>query len=239
MIEIYKYNLLNYFIMIKRYKVESIEIVEDNGYFELENKEELKIMKVLIKIYQDFFNDNDIKYLKNNSITFKGNKIVSLKELLEKQELEYNLVLNILHNIARLKEKLEENNLMFININLEDIIVLDSIKFIFINVNKIHELNTETGDIEIERIIDKGSMFNPKEMKEEINKEMIPFKVNIKSVYYNIGNILLYSLLNTNIDDKNISKIEEVLYPIYYTKLYWFLLRCLNKEVNDRVFLFI
>ena len=137
------------------------------------------------------------------------------------------MVVNLLHNLASIKNKLEKEGLMFVNLDISDIIVIDSSKFLFINYNNIYELDKK--EIVVDKVL-KLSDLNEKSIKEI---DEIPFRISIKSVYYNIANLLVYCLFNT------VYKDEETINPIYYTKLYWFLTRCLNNNRDDRVFIYL
>lgn len=183
-----------------------------------------------LKILSNFFNKSDIISSSKKEIKFKALEVNTLKSVLKKQDnkLEYMAVVNLLHNLASIKKELEKNSLMFVNLDIDDIIVIDSNKFLFINYNNIYKLDANN-EITVDSVMEKSELNG-----EEIDEfHEIPLKISIKSVYYNIGNLLVYCLFN------KVYKDEETINPIYYTKLYWFLMRCLNKELNDRVFLFI
>ena len=180
----------------------------------------------------EFFKTINIEYNKESK-SFKADKVESLKSVLNKNDnkLEYMSTVNLLHNLETMMTILRRSNLIFINLDIDDIIVIDSTKFMFINFNNIYGIN-EKEEIYVEKAI-KPSKFTPIEMK----KKEIPLKLELNAVYYNIGSLLCYSLLNTVINEE--TDVITQLHPIYYTKLYWFLLRCLNKEPDKRVFLFI
>jgi hypothetical protein len=118
---------------------------------------------------------------------------------------------------------------MFVNLDINDIIVIDESIFMFINYNNIYKV-TDDNSVSIEDIL-TSSKFNN---KNEFVQESIPYSINIKTIYYNIGNLIFYCLFNKLYDNNKLS-----IYPIYYTKLYWFLERCLENDINNRVFLFV
>ena len=209
------------------YEIENIKITkEKNGNFLIKSDVDIDIWPILT----EFFTLTEIN--SENGKEIKADKIESLKTLLKNNEkkLDYMVTLNLLYSLEKMKIVLEKSNLMFTNIDIDDIVVIDSSKFLFINMNKVFTYENE--EITVERII-KKSDFVPKEM----SKKEVPLKINIRAVYYNIGSLLTYCILNTVIKEKD--DIEEKLWPIYYTKLYWFLLRCLDKEESKRIFLFI
>jgi hypothetical protein len=181
-------------------------------------------------IYKYFFNDDDNVKLTDKSIVFNASDVKSLTEFLKenKNEMEYMLVIDLLKNLAMMKEILESKGIMFINLDLDDIIVIDSKRYLYVNYDNLYKLEGE--DIIVEEIIDKFSKFMP---KKEIDTKTIPLKINIKSIYYNIADLLIYCLFNKQYKDK-----ETIVY-LYQTKLYWFLQRCLDEDISKRVFLFI
>ena len=181
-------------------------------------------------IYKYFFNDDDNVKLTDKSIVFNASDVMSLTDFLKehKNEMEYMLVIELLKNLAMMKEILESKGIMFINLDLDDIIVIDSKRYLYVNYDNLYKLEGE--DIIVEKIIDKFSKFMP---KKEIDTKTIPLKINIKSIYYNIADLLIYCLFNKQYKDK-----ETIVY-LYHTKLYWFLQRCLDEDISKRVFLFI
>jgi hypothetical protein len=207
------------------HEIENITIdKKKDNEFSIENETEFDL-----GIISDFFDKSDIISKSEKQIKFKALEVEPLKAILKKNDnkLEYMMVVNLLHNLASIKNKLEKEGLMFVNLDIGDIIVIDSSKFLFINYNNIYEINKK--EIVVDKVL-KLSDLNEKSMKEI---DEIPFRISIKSVYYNIANLLVYCLFN------KVYKDEETINPIYYTKLYWFLTRCLNNNRDDRVFLFI
>ena len=181
-------------------------------------------------IYKYFFNDDDNVKLTDKSIVFNASDVKSLTDFLKenKNEMEYMLVIDLLKNLAMMKEILESKGVMFINLDLDDIIVIDSKRYLYVNYDNLYKLEGE--HIIVEEIIEKFSKFMP---KKEIDTKTIPLKINIKSIYYNIADLLIYCLFNKQYKDK-----ETIVY-LYHTKLYWFLQRCLDEDISKRVFLFI
>ena len=181
-------------------------------------------------IYKYFFNDDDNVKLTDKSIVFNASDVKSLTDFLKenKNEMEYMLVIDLRKNLVMLKEILESKGVMFINLDLDDIIVIDSKRYLYVNYDNLYKLEGE--HIIVEEIIEKFSKFMP---KKEIDTKTIPLKINIKSIYYNIADLLIYCLFNKQYKDK-----ETIVY-LYHTKLYWFLQRCLDEDISKRVFLFI
>jgi len=59
--------------------------------------------------------------------------------------------------------------------------------------------------------------------------------VHFKTVYYSAAQLIIYFLLNVD----HIPEDNAYMNPIKYTKLYWFLLRCLNPVPAERKYIYI
>jgi hypothetical protein len=60
------------------------------------------------------------------------------------------------------------------------------------------------------------------------NITTLPSKIHYQSSYYSLAALIIYCLLNK---DKVEENLETILKPIFYTKIYWFLKRCLHKRI--------
>ena len=200
-------------------------IKKSNKFYTIES--EIELNKTLL--YKNLISSEKIKET-DNSITLMVDNIESLDKYLKKNKnkLEYNKVEKLLKDLIVVIDGLSSYGLMFVNLDINDIIVIDESIFMFINYKNIYKLNDNS--ISIEDIL-TSSKFNS---KNEFLQKSIPYSINIKTIYYNIGNLIFYCLFNKLYDNNKLS-----IYPIYYTKLYWFLERCLENDINNRVFLFV
>ena len=189
---------------------------------------ETELNKILL--YKNLISSEKIKE-SDKAISLMVDNVESLEQYLKKNDnkLEYHMVLKLAKDLVLVKENLNKYNLMFVNLDINDIIVINEDIFMFINYNNIYNL-LDDDSISIENILTR-SEFNK---KKEFIQESVPYSINIKTVYYNIGNLLFYCLFNKVYDDNKLS-----IYPIYHTKLYWFLERCLENDINNRVFLLV
>jgi hypothetical protein len=121
---------------------------------------------------------------------------------------------------------LEQINYAFYGHNVSDILVINDDIFININANTL--LPITNNSITFLYPFKKPHFLNP-----EISMiTSLPSKIHFKSGYYSLAALIIYCLLNEDIQDKdNDKKEEEVLKPIFYTKIYWFLKRCLHKRI--------
>ena len=72
----------------------------------------------------------------------------------------------------------------------------------------------------------------------ESNKSNAPMSVHFKTIYYSAAQLVIYFLLNVDRIPDNATDIAY-LNPIKLTKLYWFLLRCLNPVPAERKYIYI
>lgn len=213
-------------LMTLVHEVNKTKVIKLNKFYTIESETELN--KTLL--YNNLISSGKIKE-SNNSIMLMADNVESLDKYLKKNDnkLEYNKVEKLLKDLIIVIDSLNKYGLMFVNLDINDIIVIDESIFMFINYNNIYKV-TDDNSISIEDIL-TSSRFNN---KNEFVQESIPYLINIKTIYYNIGNLIFYCLFNKLYDNNKLS-----IYPIYYTKLYWFLERCLENDINNRVFLFV
>ena len=139
--------------------------------------------------------------------------------------------MELLYHIGNQLQTLERFYLGIPMIEIDDIIVVDEKKFIFLNDKKIIEIKKQ--EIEIDEPIKKTGFISPE--LAEIKK--LPTSVSYKSSFYSLGLLTIFCFLNIKIDKK--SDIDEILSVIMNTKLYWALLRLLKKNPKDRHYLII
>ena len=72
---------------------------------------------------------------------------------------------------------------------------------------------------------------------EILNLTTLQSYVNYKSCYYSLGLLVVFSLLKTYLLVNE--EIDPVIEPLYNTKIYWFIKRCLNTNINHRKILLI
>jgi len=98
-------------------------------------------------------------------------------------------------------------------------------------------------NINIEKPIEFSN--NAPEMIYFNENKTLPYNFNIRTSYYVIALFIIDLLFGTSTEDEGKDnslppeKLLSLLEPLYYTKLYYFLLRCLQPNINDRYFLFV
>lgn len=146
--------------------------------------------------------------------------------------------IKIIHSLSIQINYLFEKKYGFYGIDKNDILVLNNSQFIIICPNKLCPIEENCIKIykPLHANINIYSFDNP-EIK-NIHKHVSyssPEFINHKCIYYSIGLIVIYCAFGlTEIND-----VEEDLNIIHSTKLYYFLERCFDENVNDRYLLFI
>jgi len=138
-------------------------------------------------------------------------------------------------------EYLNRNNLAFYGFDKSDIIVINENIFLIVNINYLYNLDKER-NITFYTPISKPLFSSP----EFISLKQLPAKINYKTNYYSLGAIIVYFYLGIQLSleneikrEENLDSLSHILNPIYYTKIYWFLLRCLKNNPEKRILLFI
>lgn len=212
-----------------------------------------KTYKLIIEdytLYKNFWKDNiknfDIIEKNNNNnkliIIFKADEIISFKNLLKKKQnkLGYKQAETLFHYFKNSINSLEKDNYSNLLININDLLIVNPYLAIpnFIYINTKYFLPLNNNNIEINIPFMKNNVFLSPEL---INLTEIPSHINKKSIYYSIGVLISYAIDNT-IYTKNINHHQDIidnLDPILKTKLYYAVIRCLNKNPNDRFLLYI
>lgn len=128
-----------------------------------------------------------------------------------------------------------EESLCFYLYDLENLIVINDSKFVYLS--NTHLMETSNQFIQIGRPFSCLGFFSPELIK--INR--IPSSISYKTIYYSLGALVIFALFNVNIINTEPASIEldNILFPIEGTKLYWLLLRCLDSDVERRSILYI
>jgi len=165
--------------------------------------------------------------------TIKADSIITLKELLKKHKnkMPYELCMELLYNIGNQIQTLERFYLGIPYVDLDDIVVIDEKTFLFLNSDKLIDIKSQ--QLEIVQPI-KNSMFFSPELQ-EIKK--IPAEISYKSSFYSLGSLIVFCYYNKELDMN--TEIDIQIRSLYTSKLYWSLLRLLEKDTSKRHYLII
>jgi hypothetical protein len=165
-------------------------------------------------------------------------------------KIPYNLALKMTHNlVTQLKYLITHFSQTFLGYSLENLIVIDKHKFVYLcdefllDIKNDNNDNNNNNDVLISYPFTCDDFFMAPELY--CIKE-IPSFVSYKVSYFSLGYLILYTLLGDNIDsdredlqekDKIKKHLDSLI--IKNTKLYWLLERCLVEEPKNRSILFI
>ena len=166
-----------------------------------------------------WYRENDTIVIQTN----KSNKIDTKLDYYKGQRLAICLGIQI--------EILATFNKSFLFLEMDDISVINEDWYI---INSYHEKNDkivdilESDSVTITSPINFKSKFMAPELNDfykSINKEL-PFNTSVSCLYYSVG-LLIVESLEYNLDD------------LHDSQLYHFLKRCLEKNPNNRFFIFV
>ena len=124
----------------------------------------------------------------------------------------------------------------FYGFDINDILIIDN-TFIFCRTQHLLPI-IEDNIIFYEPI--KIPYFSSPEILKLTN---LPSEVNYKCSFYSLGVLVVFYLLNNYLlvgnEIKSVEEIEKILLPFNNTKIYWFIKRCLEENINNRVLLLI
>jgi hypothetical protein len=169
------------------------------------------------------------------SLTFRASSIKSLKKYLSKREnITYDNTLKLIWSLTKqLHYLITMEHECFYEFIIENIIVIDDDKFIYISNEDLLKLS-KSNKIQFTKPFIREGFISPEVFK--INK--IPSELNYKTIYYSLAVLAVYFLFDKNINNNDLSN-EENLKPIEGTKLYGLLIRCLYEDPERRTIIYI
>ena len=190
---------------------------------------------------------------KGKSFTFEASNVESLKTLLKRKEgLSYRHLKQLFTDIGKQLQGLEEDGYCNLFLELDDIVRVEmdsftqeggsggDIYFLYLNTS---EFSTVKDKItKITKPISKKYLFFSPELKK---LKSFPKDIHINSQIYSLALLVCYCgawSKNKQIFNKiklEIETFREYLSNIENTKLYWALLRCLQYNPSDRIYLYI
>jgi len=166
--------------------------------------------------------------------SFYAKNVCSLRELLSqrREKLQYFEGVKMAQCIGQQLFYLEKYAHTFSWFNLDHIIVIDGSSFLCIGLEQLMSIDA-FGRI---WFTTPFSLKLPHIAPEIQRLKTLPSYVTYKAAYYSLGSLITFCLAE---DDENSTKIQLRLEFIADTKLYWFLLRCIDNEPNARLLLFV
>ena len=184
----------------------------------------------LYKVIKKFIKTSNLDY-ETSSIYFCAENVIPLKDyLLKNNSLSHNKCIKLIYDLTNQILYLKKLGYSFYGFDINDILVVDDI-FMFCSTQYVLPLVNEL--IIFYSPIKKAYFSNP----ELLNLTTLPSEISYKCSYYSLGTLVIYCLLNAYI--KRFEQIEKVIEPLYNTKIYWFIKRCLYSNINKRELLLI
>jgi len=215
-----------------------IKIHQDNTHFTLTGIKNCPYLnKIFISIKE--INLFPFTFIDNNNLHFHAQTVEFLDDYKNNETfLKYDEILFVLYSISSQIYNLEQMGFTFFGFDIKDILVINKKYFFIINPSKLVSINNKNL-ITFLKPFQKPYFSSP----EMLNLNELPMSLNFKSIYYSLGSLLVYCMFQEYIlkgnDFKNMDEIEKILVPIYKTKLYWCLKRCLEIKIENRFLLFI
>ena len=183
----------------------------------------------LYKLIKKCIKTSNFDY-ETSSIYFCAENVTPLKDLIKNNSLSHNKCIKLIYDLTNQILYLKKLGYSFYGFDINDILVVDDI-FMFCSTQYVLPLVNEL--IIFYSPIKKAYFSNP----ELLNLTTLPSEISYKCSYYSLGTLVIYCLLNAYI--KSVEQIEKVIEPLYNTKIYWFIKRCLDSDINKRELLLI
>lgn len=174
-----------------------------------------------------------------NSIFFSAENVMPLKKyILDKNNISHATCIKLIDDLSKQIFYLKKQNYGFYGFDIDDILCVDD-TFIFCSSQYLLELDINNESIIFTEPIKKPYFSNPELFK----LTSLPSKINYKCCYYSLGSLVVFLLLNNYLlvanELKMTEEIDKILEPLYNTKIYWFLKRCLDDDINNRKLLLV
>ena len=193
----------------------------------------------------------------NIEAEIKASSIMPLTKFLlkkeNKQSVSFDVILHFIGNIGNQLTFLKNQGFSIPFFSLEDIIVIDEIVFAFVNNDKVFKIENDGVSgrrniitIDYPIIYDAHTSFIPPNIgfrdssssnSQRARDMKLPINVHFSAAFYSLAQICIYVFLRKKIKDQE--DYEKEASPFIYTSLYWCLKRCLDKDENRRILLYV
>ena len=195
--------------------------------------------------------------------SFEATDVLTMREYLKRARhaTELHAALRLVHDLGRQLQALIAAGRGIACIGVEDVVIIthrdsDSFahgsindldctlgdsrmdpQFLFLNDHLLFELDNDGALIIDHALPKKLSAFLSPELRVLLKSNApLPQSVHFKTIYHSAAQLIIYFLLNAE-DAEDAS--AEYLNPIKYTKLYWFLMRCLTPVSAERKYVYL
>ena len=178
---------------------------------------------------QILLKSNLVISITSTEITFQADSIELLDTYIKNNYLKDKYIDKFIHDLGSQIMILKKENLGILYFSLKDIVIINSNNFLFINPNKLFSIHNGDSQAAISTVNTYSSMdkvFVPPELHKNSDLSKTSWVRGDVGSYYSLAKVILY-IFNLTLEN------------LYYTKLYFFLTRCLEPIPNKRVFLYI
>ena len=211
-------------------------------------KDNVSIKKMKDNKYKIDYDEGEYKHFwkfvkkligeKNNN--FEAHSVVSLKELLKekKNQLSYHHLSLFFKQVGNQYVNLEKDGFGKVFIDLDDIVVIHKNEekrgsiFLCLGLKDVYEIEKNEIKINFPYKNSKNSIFFSPELK---NGKKFPLKIKKQSCIFTLSKLICFCINSK----QELDNLEEHLSCIEKTKLYYSLIRCLEKEPHNRYYLWI
>jgi hypothetical protein len=183
-------------------------------------KNNLIIKAKKVRYYSDFLNEETLKHGVNSPLS-------------------HTWCLRIAYCLSKQIEYLVSNeSKCFYKLDYHHLIVMDDC-FFYLSPNALIPVEEEKMHIYSYSL--KDGFFSP-ELNQKTLTMTIPISLHYKTIYYSLGLLLVSALKDDNDvynNDCSVLNLHNPLKKINGTKLYFFIVRCLQKEIHDRYLIFL
>lgn len=170
------------------------------------------------------------------TVTFNAKSVETLKQMVSKQNgyLSYNDVVHFIHDIGTQCVNQEKKGVIFSGINKDRIIVIDDIYYVLLDTDIYAK--TDENTFTLERTPFKNEHSSP----ELLSLATLPNTLHRTSWMYSLASLCIDLLFQQHkLQNKRETEIKTLIESIQDTKLYFCLLRMLQKNPMNRKFLFV
>ena len=215
--------------------LEGMKITKENNNYSLEIHENFQgLKKFILEVFS--LHKLSVKANQSGIIQINAKSIQPLSLFLNKKQnkLTYNLSVLLAHHLKLFIELAENDNKTLTYLDLDDIVVIDEKTFLFVNYVKMVPLLENNTTKVFEPVNKKIDFISP-----ELQKvKELPSTIHSRSVYFSLGLLVVFCLFGEKIAVNEKTDFKKLLPLIYYTPLYWFIIRSLEIEPWARSLVF-
>ena len=190
-----------------------------------------------IPLINSFMNlvTKNVSTMDDKNIFFNAFSVTTLKEFqrtLTNPNVKYQKTLDLILSLGQQLEYLiETENVSFYEYNPENVIVIDEKIFVYLSNNLKHVFKKHKMEFRYPFVRAPHLLISP----EVATIQRIPCTINHKTIYYSLGLLSTFFLLNERVGEFHLDELNF----LKNTKLYWLLLRCLDLDPLKRTIVYL